>query len=169
MDILNTLPTIDFADNETDCCPRLHPENWDEKIFNFQDELFAMASSKSFMYMPVNFGKMMTKSQKSIDAADAKDPERYLILSQDVSKWRADHYFKVTKDVPGMKMVKMNGNFMTKAYSAEYREIPNLIKQFTEYVENCGKTYSELFIFYTTCPKCAKHYGNNYMVLFGKI
>ncbi|MHB8097656.1 MAG: hydrolase [Erysipelotrichaceae bacterium] len=26
-----------------------------------------------------------------------------------------------------------------------------------------------MFVFYTTCPNCAKVYGHNYVVLFGKL
>jgi hypothetical protein len=38
-----------------------------------------------------------------------------------------------------------------------------------EYVENKEKSLKKLYFSYTTCPKCAKAYGKNYVVLFAQI
>lgn len=32
------------------------------------------------------------------------------------------------------------------------------------FVESRGKEAKKMYFFYTTCPKCAKFYGKNYMV-----
>lgn len=32
-----------------------------------------------------------------------------------------------------------------------------------------GRTLEKLYFGYTTCPKCAKAYGKNYVVLFAKV
>ena len=160
---------MDLKDSETGCCPKFHPEDWDKKTFRFDDLLFAMAPTRSLFYMPLNLGKVMTRSMELIDAVDAQDKERYLILSQDVSKWRAEHYYKVTKDVPGMEMRKLSGTFMTRTFDAEFRDFPKLIQQLGTYIEEQGEKMKDFFVFYTTCPKCAKHYGHNYMVFFGRI
>jgi hypothetical protein len=32
-----------------------------------------------------------------------------------------------------------------------------------------GRTLETLYFFYTTCPKCAKHYGKNYVVGIAKL
>ena len=168
---LHELPTIDMTDSETDCCPRFHPHAWDEKTFVFDDMLFAKAKSRSFLYMPLNFSKMMTQSQQYIDKAGAQDPDRYFILSQDKSKWHSEHYFKVTKNVPEMEMVKLKGHYMSKVYSGEYKEIPRFIEEFRKYLnlQDQSIDMKEFYVFYTTCPKCAKIYGKNYMVLFSKV
>jgi hypothetical protein len=39
----------------------------------------------------------------------------------------------------------------------------------TEYVENKGRKLKKLYFSYTTCPRCAKAYGKNYVVLFAQI
>jgi hypothetical protein len=39
----------------------------------------------------------------------------------------------------------------------------------TDYVRERGKTLKKLYFFYTTCPKCAKYYGKNYVVLLAQI
>ena len=36
-------------------------------------------------------------------------------------------------------------------------------------VEQRGRTFDTLYFFYTTCPKCAKHYGKNYVVGIAKV
>jgi hypothetical protein len=37
------------------------------------------------------------------------------------------------------------------------------------YVQAKGKKMDTLYFFYTTCPKCAKHYGKNYVVEVAKV
>ncbi len=32
-----------------------------------------------------------------------------------------------------------------------------------------GKTMSKMYFFYTTCPKCAKKYGKNYVVILAQL
>ena len=38
-----------------------------------------------------------------------------------------------------------------------------------DYVKSKDKRINKLFYFYTTCPKCAKTYGKNYVVLFAQV
>ena len=35
--------------------------------------------------------------------------------------------------------------------------------------EKKGKVAKQLLFYYTTCPKCAKAYGKNYVVLFAQV
>jgi hypothetical protein len=39
----------------------------------------------------------------------------------------------------------------------------------TDYVREQRKELKKLYFFYTTCPKCAKYYGKNYVVLLAQI
>ena len=119
--------------------------------------------------MPLNLGKVMNDAQERIKMAGAEEKERYLVLSQDKSKWKAQHYLKVTKNVPGMEMTKLSGDFMTKIYDGPYKNIPGYMLKFESYITEQGILFKELYVFYTTCPKCAKHYGHNYMVFFAHI
>jgi len=32
-----------------------------------------------------------------------------------------------------------------------------------------GKNFSKLYFYYTTCPKCQKKYGKNYVVLLAQV
>ena len=38
-----------------------------------------------------------------------------------------------------------------------------------EHVQARGKELRRLLFFYTTCPKCAKAYGKNYVVLLAEV
>lgn len=38
-----------------------------------------------------------------------------------------------------------------------------------DYVASKDKSLQKLYFFYTTCPKCAKHYGKNYVVLLAQV
>jgi len=35
--------------------------------------------------------------------------------------------------------------------------------------DNKNKILKKLYFFYTTCPKCAKHYGKNYVIAFAEV
>lgn len=57
---------------ETGCCPRLNPEPWDGKVFEWKDKRFIKGSVFTFLYMPINFGRVITSLMKKIEAAGAK-------------------------------------------------------------------------------------------------
>lgn len=43
------------------------------------------------------------------------------------------------------------------------------IKEMEEFVADHGKTIETTYFFYTTCPRCAKRYGKNYVVAIAKV
>ena len=73
-----------YEESETGCCPRFNPEPWDEKEVTWQDKLFVKDHVRSFLHIPLNFGKAMVKNMKRIEAADALTPQP-LMLSDDKS------------------------------------------------------------------------------------
>ena len=38
-----------------------------------------------------------------------------------------------------------------------------------DWVSSKGKAIKRHLMYYTSCPKCAKHYGKNYVVYFAQI
>ena len=58
----------------------------------------------------------------------------------------------------------MTGDFMTKVFEGPYKNAPKWEKEMETFVESKGKHVKKTYFFYTTCPKCAKVYGKNYMV-----
>ena len=169
MEMSNPLPIMDFSDNETGCCPRFHPELWDGQTFHFDTLKFIKASTKSFMYMPLNMSKVMTKTMNDINTAEAVAKDRYMILSKDVSKWSCDHYFLVDSEVPGYPTEDLSGRYFAKVYDGGFKEITSWIKTYQNETLSKGIQTEDMFMFYTTCPKCAAHYGHNYVVILGKV
>lgn len=165
---INQLPKYDMSDIPTDCCPRFKPEGWDDKLLHFKDKLFVKVTTRSLFYFPINMGSVFKNVLNAIQDAHAVDMEQFLILSHDISPWKAEHFFAVTKEVPGQEVVHMNGDFMTHVFEGPYKEAPNWYKEMQHIVEKAGKKVEEIYLFYTTCPKCSKYYGKNYVVGFGK-
>ena len=58
---------------------------------------------------------------------------------------------------------------MAQVFEGPYKNIRHWVKQMTDYVRQQGKELKKLYFFYTTCPKCAKYYGKNYVVLLAQI
>ena len=81
----------------------------------------------------------------------------------------ADVYAEVGKDVPGAKMVSLSGTFMSKVFEGPYREIGHWVEAMKTWLQSEGKHFDKLYFYYTTCPKCAKKYGKNYVVLLAQI
>ena len=157
-----------YEDSETGCCPRFNPEPWDEKEVTFQDRLFIKDHVRSFLHIPLNFGKVMVKNMEMIQQADALAPEP-LMLSDEKSLWGADIYIAVSKEVPGAEMVRISGTFLTKVFEGPYKNAGKWAKEMAEYVKAKAKDMEKMYFFYTTCPKCAKFYGKNYIVILAKI
>ncbi len=162
------LPTMDLSDNPTGCCPRFHSEPWDKHDFSFEGLKFVKASTKSFFYIPRNMGPVFTATQKAIDAAGRQPQDRYLILSRDVSPWKCDHYFLVTGDVPGYETVPLPGVFRSRVFEGSYGQVSRWYKTMEQELKALGTKMQEVYAFYTTCPKCAKTYGKNYVVLLAR-
>ena len=66
-------------------------------------------------------------------------------------------------------METISGTFHTKVFEGPYRNMSVWIKEMNEYVESKGEKVEKLYFYYTVCPKCAKHYGKNYVVIFAKV
>jgi hypothetical protein len=152
----------------TGCCPPFDPAQWDEKEIIWHNKLFVHDHIISFIHIPLTLNGRVKKNGKLILKAGADVPD-YLMLIDENSKWGADMYIEVSKDVPRAKMLTMSGTFLTKVFEGPYKFIGTWAQQMDDYVKSQGKTEEQLFYFYTTCPKCAKAYGKNYVVLFAKV
>ncbi len=153
----------------TGCCPPFNPEPWDGKEHAWQDKRFVKDHTTSFMHMPLNMGSVMKRMMEKIQAADAAEMENYLILTRDLSPWKAEQLVYVTKEVPEMENVKLSGTYLSKVYEGPFKEAKNWCTDMQQYVEGKGKSVKNLYFFYTTCPKCIKAYGKNYVVAFAQV
>jgi len=154
--------------DETGCCPRFDPQPWQEKEIIFKDKLFLKDSVRSILHIPINFGSVMVKNTEKINKADALSPEP-LLLSDEKSMWKSDVYIAVSKEVPDAEMARLSGNFLTKAFEGPYKDMSKWVKAMQQFVDSRGKETKKLYFYYTTCPKCAKVYGQNYTVLLAEV
>jgi len=166
---INALPKYDMSDNPTNCCPRFNPEGWDEQDLHFKNKLFVKAKTRSIFHIPINMSSVFPNTLSSIEKADAMSEDNFIVLSYDPSAWTAEHYFSVSKDVPGQKMVHVTGDYLTKVFEGPYKNAPKWEKEIETFVNRKGKQVKKTYFFYTTCPKCAKFYGKNYVVAVSEI
>ena len=167
--VATRLPKFNMDNSETNCCPRFDPTGWDGEEFEFDQRLFVRSMTVNFLHIPLNIGAVIRKTWKMIEQAGAAPSDEYLILSTDTSAWRGEHYFSVTKNVPDADMVKLSGHYLTKVFEGPYRDAGKWVRELEGFVGSTGRTFNKLYFFYTTCPKCAKHFGKNYVIGFAEV
>ena len=165
----NELPKMSLDNSETGCCPKFNPEPWDEKSFVFDKKLFVKAKTRNFLHIPLNMGSVIPRTWKKIEQVGAGSKDSFLMLSYDPSPWTGEHYFSAEKEVSGEDMVSLSGTFLTKVFEGPFKDAKKWVKAMEEYVKSKGKSVKKLYFFYTTCPKCAKHFCKNYVVAFAEI
>jgi hypothetical protein len=157
-----------YEQAETGCCPRFNPVPWDDKEVILQDRLFLKNHVRTFLHIPLGFGKVMLKNMTRIKEADALAPEP-LMLYEAKSLFGADLYIAVTKEVPGAEMARVSGTFLSKVFEGPFKDTGRWVKEMRQYVKSKGRDMKNVFFFYTTCPACAKVYGKNYTVLLAEV
>jgi hypothetical protein len=165
----NRVPSQDMSTSETGCCPKFDPAPWDDQELHFRDKLFVKGKTVQFLHMPLNMKGMMARVWKKIRAAGADPADEFLVLSCDPSPWRGEHYFAVTKEVPGLDNVKLSGDFVTKIFEGPFRDAGKWAREAGEFAASKGRQMNRLFFYYTTCPGCAEHYGKNYVVALAQV
>lgn len=162
--LTNTVPQMDMSDNPQGCCPRFEPEGWDGRYLHFVDKLFVRATTRSVMHLPVNMDRVFTRVQKRIEDAGVQDPSGYFVLSRDLSATQGEHLFAVKGPVPEEEMTTLTGDYMTRVFEGPYRKAADWVHEMEVAVKARGHAPGDIFMFYTTCPRCARVYGKNYVV-----
>jgi len=156
--------------NETGCCavPNIH--DWNEKVVEFSNKRFIREYTKSVFFVPTNMDKVMSSlAETAVSAGALMPPDQAMILSRDLSPFKAEQLYAVSKEVPGADNVQLTGLFATKVFEGEYKNAKSWHQELAKYVASLGKKSSEIYLFYTTCPKCAEHYGKNYTIGLARI
>jgi len=154
------------------CCYEFIPGPWDKEKQTWVEKLFIKSLVPQFLHMPLpgTYGKVIPKMQAAIEGSNAKvNPKDFLMLTEDLSAWKSNLYINTTKEVPGFDNVKLSGTFLSMVFDGPYSNIPKYIKEINEYVTNEGEKILKYYFYYTTCPKCAKKYGHNYIVILAQI
>jgi len=160
----NKLPKMNMDTSETGCCPRFEPKGWDNQELQFDHKQFLKTETINLFHIPINMGPVMKKAMKNIMEAEASSKDEYLMLSHDPSPWKGEHFIAVEKEVPGANLTTLSGKYLTRVFEGPYKEAKSWTKDMKEMVKSKNKELKKLYFFYTTCPKCAKHYGENYAV-----
>ncbi len=159
-------------DSDIQCCPKFDPEPWHDKEITWEDKLFVKDTLMQFMHIPLpgTFGKKVGRMWKKIeDAGASPDIKDFIMLAAESSPWKGELYINVIKEVPNAENVKLSGKYITKVFDGSYNAVPKWIKEMDQYANQKGKTVKKYYFYYTTCPKCAKIYGHNYVVAFAEV
>lgn len=156
------------ADLSPVCCQKFDPKLWDDKTFIWENKKFIKDKVFSLFYMPMNFGQVMKRLDTFVSQAGASVPE-WLCLSDHTTKWNIDVYLAVDKDIPGANNTSKSGKYFCKVYEGPFKNTGIWMKDFENIVKSKGFNKNNILLWYTTCPKCAKKYGKNYVAIFSKI
>jgi len=156
------------SESESICCPKYEPELWDDKTLEWQKKQFIKANVFTLFYMPMNFGSVMRKFDRQVKSAGATMTDM-LCLSDHTSKWNMDLYLAVDKEIPGANNTTLSGRFYSKVYEGPFRDTGKWCKDYEGIAKSKGMRVKKWFMWYTTCPKCAKKYGKNYVAIMGQV
>jgi len=151
-----------------ECCPRFNPIPWDNQVFTWEKKRFIKDKVFTLFYVPVNFGRVITRMMGKLEKAGAECPDS-LCLSDHTSKWNMDIYLAVDKEVSGAENVTLRGKYLSKVYEGDFKHTAVWGQDFEGIVKDKGFTVRKLYMWYTTCPKCAKKYGKNYVVFIAEV
>ena len=152
----------------TQCCPEFNPELWNDKIIEWDNKVFIREKVCTFMYMPLNMGRVMRKIDRKVRSATAEFQDN-MCLSDHNSKWSMDLYVAVNKEISGADNQHLSGKYYSRVYDGDFRETGKWCEDYETHAREKGYTVKKWYMWYTTCPKCAKKYGHNYVVILSQV
>ncbi|MFA6200556.1 MAG: hydrolase [Bacteroidales bacterium] len=150
------------------CCPEFNPIPWDDKIIEWDNKRFVKESVCTFFYMPMNFGSVIRRLDEKIRNEGGKIEEN-MGLSDHTSRWNMDIYLAVDKEILDLENIILSGRFYCKVYEGHFKDTDKWCKDYEGIVKSKGLNVKKWYMWYTTCPKCAKKYGKNYVVIVGQV
>lgn len=157
-----------MTNQNQECCPKFDPTLWDNKTFEWDNKKFIKDKVFTLFYMPINFGSVIKRMMSKIEKSGAK-AEDWMSLSDHTSKWNMDLYVAVDKEVDGAENITLSGRFLSKVYEGDFKDTGIWMKDFEGSAKEKGVEIKKMYMWYTTCPKCAKKYGKNYVVIIAQI
>ena len=154
------------------CCPLFHPEQWNNVRHIWKEKLFLKDSVPEILHIPLpgTYAKAIARMWKKAEAAGAApDPKDFLLLAHGPSAFKAELYMSVTKEIPGAEVVKLTGDFFSKVYEASYSDVPKCLRETDTYLAANAMASKKYYIDFPYCPKCAKKYGCNYVVVLAEV
>lgn len=156
------------ANTDAICCPEFDPTKWDDRILEWTGKRFVKDHVCTLFYMPLNFGKVMTRLVEKANAAGAQMPDS-ICLSDHTSKWNMDLYLETDREIPNSENTTLSGRYYCKVYEGPFKDTGKWCADFETTAKAKGYAPKRLLMWYTTCPKCAKKYGKNYVAILGEV
>lgn len=153
---------------EPECCPRFDPSPWEDQVFEWTNKKFIKGKVFTLFFIPVNFGQAMRKLDKKVSAVKGHVPDN-MCLSLHTSKWNMDVYLAVDSVVPEAENITLSGKYYSKVYEGAFKETGNWCNDYEAKARSKGLVTKKMYMWYTTCPKCAKKFGENYVVIISEI
>ena len=150
------------------CCEEFNPIPWDNKEFNWENKKFIKGSVFTLFFMPINFASVIIKMFNKVQSVNGQIQDS-LCLSDHTSKWNMDLYLAVDKEIPGAKNITLSGKYISKVYEGDLKDTGKWCKDFEDYVKSKNMKVKKWYMWYTTCPKCAKKFGKNYVVIISEV
>ncbi|MDD3903001.1 MAG: hydrolase [Sphaerochaeta sp.] len=157
---------MDMQVQEEICCPPFDPKPWTNTFVTLDDKQFIKEKVRTFFFMPINFGGVMKRVVSKVERAGGTVVDN-MVLSDHQSKWRMDVYIAVDREIPGCEQTHLSGTFLSQVYEGPFSDTAIWTKDFERLAKEKGLEIKRWFMWYTTCPKCAKKYGKNYVVILG--
>ena len=164
-------------DPNEECCPKFHPEKWDEKTFQWEEKSFVKEAVPALFHIPFPpmIEKKIVKMTDLVEKANKTEAnkEETLVLFSDPTPFKSEIYLSTTDNVPGANNAPLSGTFMAKVFDGSYNAVPKFIKFMKKYLakkvpEKLMKN-EDYFIHYAYCPRCQQKFHHNYMIIFAKV
>jgi len=159
-------------DKDGHCCPRFDPAPWDDRTHEWKNKPFIKRTMPQLFHVPFPplFASRVSRMwQQAREAGAAPELKDFLLMATDPSPWKSELYMAVTGEVPGADNVVLSGTFFTRVFDGPYGAVPKWIKEMDAQIVGRDRKAKRYFLYFTTCPKCARAYGQNYAVAFAQL
>eukprot|EP00804_Cyclotella_cryptica_P013143 CCRYP_019645-RA/>CCRYP_019645-RA protein AED:0.02 eAED:0.06 QI:0/0/0.5/1/1/1/2/2912/186 len=183
----NKNDSIDKSNADDTCCIPFDPSVFynnkesDYKIIHWDNKP---------LYVPIRFDKAVIRAIGKINQCQgaALPKEEVMVMSDCASPWYTNVLVSVaTEEVKGAAVEKISGDFLAKVFEGDYSNIGKWVKEVELLLpsvrdslkldgkrgdKNQGSKSSDdikHYLYYPTCPKCAKIYGKNHVVILASL
>jgi hypothetical protein len=155
-------------EQETECCPPFKAEPWHDKLHQWLNKPFIKTTLRSFWFMPIGFGKAMRRLEALRRSKNAANPE-HLTLAEHPSKWRINLLQAVDHAIPDVQSETLDGTYYSRVYEGDYSNMNRWMQDFERALKVKKLKAKRIFMWYTTCPECAKKMGKNPTVIIAEV
>ena len=155
-------------EKDTICCPEFDPKPWEDRMLEWDKKRFIRRKVWTFFYMPLNFNAVMKKINQKLKQSGATIPDG-LCLSDHTSKWNMDVYIAVDKNIEKERCVELSGKYYCKSYEGPFKHTGKWCQDYEAAAASKNLSIKKWFMWYTTCPECARKYGKNPVVIICQV